>query len=219
RHVARRARRADPRARPGRGLRDRRSDRARAPGVGRRRTGSAALQDPACGGDLPGPLQLRGVGRLLRRAEPRPAARAQRALLLAARGVRLPEAEQHHRGLPCRCADARPHRRHARARRRPVGTCTKRRTATGIREAGIRLNISRAMTGPSPFPSPRLRGEGSATSADLVARVVRPEIRAQSAYVVAKAEGMVKLDAMENPYTLPGPVRARLDAALSHVAV
>ncbi|TMH57326.1 MAG: histidinol-phosphate transaminase [Betaproteobacteria bacterium] len=75
------------------------------------------------------------------------------------------------------------------------------------------------MTGPSPFPSPRLRGEGNATSAELVARVVRPEIRALSAYVVAKAEGMIKLDAMENPYALPGPVRARLDAALSHVAV
>ena len=75
------------------------------------------------------------------------------------------------------------------------------------------------MTGPSPFPSPRLRGEESATSAELVARVVRPEIRALSAYVVAKAEGMIKLDAMENPYALPGPVRARLDAALSHVAV
>ena len=75
------------------------------------------------------------------------------------------------------------------------------------------------MTGPSPFPSPRLRGEGSATSAELVARVVRPEIRALSAYVVAKAEGMIKLDAMENPYALPGPVRARLDGALSHVAV
>ena len=68
--------------------------------------------------------------------------------------------------------------------------------------------------------SPVDRGEGKASSAaDLVASVVRPEIRALSPYVVAKAEGMVKLDAMENPYALPGPVRARLDAALSHVAV
>ncbi|TMG80535.1 MAG: histidinol-phosphate transaminase [Betaproteobacteria bacterium] len=49
--------------------------------------------------------------------------------------------------------------------------------------------------------------------------MVRPEIRALAAYPVAKAEGMVKLDAMENPYPLPGPVRARLDAALSRVAV
>jgi len=56
-------------------------------------------------------------------------------------------------------------------------------------------------------------------AADLVSRLVRPEIRALSAYPVAKAEGMVKLDAMENPYPLPDPVRARLDAALSRVAV
>ena len=31
-------------------------------------------------------------------------------------------------------------------------------------------------------------------AADLVSRLVRPEIRALSAYPIAKAEGMVKLD-------------------------
>jgi histidinol-phosphate aminotransferase len=56
-------------------------------------------------------------------------------------------------------------------------------------------------------------------AADLVARLVRPEIRALSAYAVPKAEGMVKLDAMENPHPLPAAVRARLDAALAKVAV
>jgi histidinol-phosphate aminotransferase len=55
--------------------------------------------------------------------------------------------------------------------------------------------------------------------ADLVSRLVRSEIRALTAYSVAKAEGMVKLDAMENPYALPGAVRVRLDAALARVAV
>ena len=56
-------------------------------------------------------------------------------------------------------------------------------------------------------------------AADLVSRLVRPEIRALSAYAVAKAEGRVKLDAMENPYALPDEVRKRLGAALSGVAV
>ncbi len=56
-------------------------------------------------------------------------------------------------------------------------------------------------------------------AADLVARLVRPEIRGLSAYAVPKAEGMIKLDAMENPYPLPAPVRARLDAALARVRV
>ncbi len=36
---------------------------------------------------------------------------------------------------------------------------------------------------------------------------VRPEIRALSAYQVADAEGLIKLDAMENPYTWPAGLR------------
>ncbi|MEP6997142.1 MAG: histidinol-phosphate transaminase [Betaproteobacteria bacterium] len=55
--------------------------------------------------------------------------------------------------------------------------------------------------------------------AGIVAALVRPELRALSAYTVAPAEGMVKLDAMENPFALPEAVRARLGAALSRVAV
>ncbi len=38
---------------------------------------------------------------------------------------------------------------------------------------------------------------------DSLLNWIRPEIRALSAYHVADAEGMVKLDAMENPYALP----------------
>lgn len=41
---------------------------------------------------------------------------------------------------------------------------------------------------------------------DAIARWVRPEIRALSAYHVPPASGLVKLDAMENPYTWPEPV-------------
>lgn len=62
-------------------------------------------------------------------------------------------------------------------------------------------------------------GGRAALAEDAVARVVRPEIRALSAYAVAKAEGCVKLDAMENPYPLPEPVKARLSEALSRVAI
>jgi histidinol-phosphate aminotransferase len=55
--------------------------------------------------------------------------------------------------------------------------------------------------------------------ADVVAAVVRPEIRALTAYAVAKAPGMIKLDAMENPFPLPDPVRARIAAAVAAVPV
>jgi histidinol-phosphate aminotransferase len=75
------------------------------------------------------------------------------------------------------------------------------------------------MTSASSLPSPRKRSEGTSSAAELVAAVVRPEIRALSAYAVAKAEGMIKLDAMENPYALPAAVRTRLGEALARVAI
>lgn len=37
--------------------------------------------------------------------------------------------------------------------------------------------------------------------------IIRPEIRAIKAYHVPPSDGMVKLDAMENPYALPDPLR------------
>jgi histidinol-phosphate aminotransferase len=48
-------------------------------------------------------------------------------------------------------------------------------------------------------------------------KLVRPEILALKAYHVAPAEGMVKLDAMENPYRLPEKVRRELAEVLSNV--
>ncbi len=54
---------------------------------------------------------------------------------------------------------------------------------------------------------------------DLAAALVRPEIRATSAYHVPPATGIVKLDAMENPYRLPDALRAELGRALAEVAI
>jgi histidinol-phosphate aminotransferase len=45
--------------------------------------------------------------------------------------------------------------------------------------------------------------------------LVRPEILALSAYAVAESEGMVKLDAMELPYSLAGPLREKLAERLA----
>lgn len=47
--------------------------------------------------------------------------------------------------------------------------------------------------------------------------LVRPEILALKAYHVSPAEGMVKLDAMENPYGLPPALRRELAEVLSRV--
>ena len=48
-------------------------------------------------------------------------------------------------------------------------------------------------------------------------KLVRPEILALKAYHVADAEGLVKLDAMENPYPLPPALRRELAEVLSRV--
>ena len=55
-----------------------------------------------------------------------------------------------------------------------------------------------------------------AAAGDVAARVaatVRADVRARTAYAVAKAEGLIKLDAMENPYSLPVALRDRVAAA------
>ena len=48
-------------------------------------------------------------------------------------------------------------------------------------------------------------------------KLVRPEILALKPYHVAPAQGMVKLDAMENPYALPDKLRRELADVLSRV--
>ena len=50
-------------------------------------------------------------------------------------------------------------------------------------------------------------------------KLVRPEVLGMSAYHVADAAGMVKLDAMENPYALPEPLQRKLAEVLSRVAL
>lgn len=56
-------------------------------------------------------------------------------------------------------------------------------------------------------------------SSSFVAAVVRPEIRALDPYPVVRAEGMIKLDAMENPFPLPEGLRAKIAAAAASVPI
>lgn len=49
----------------------------------------------------------------------------------------------------------------------------------------------------------------------LVAKLVKPEVQAMAAYHVADARGMVKLDAMENPYAWPHSLKSQLSNALA----
>ncbi|MCR4347076.1 MAG: histidinol-phosphate transaminase [Sulfuricaulis sp.] len=49
--------------------------------------------------------------------------------------------------------------------------------------------------------------------------LIRPEIRALKAYHVPDATGLIKLDAMENPYSFPEPVKREWLSALQQVAL
>jgi histidinol-phosphate aminotransferase len=53
----------------------------------------------------------------------------------------------------------------------------------------------------------------------LVKNLVRPEIQEQTSYHVPDATNLVKLDAMENPYTLPETLKTELGAHLAQVAL
>jgi histidinol-phosphate aminotransferase len=50
---------------------------------------------------------------------------------------------------------------------------------------------------------------------NLIANVIREDIRANSAYIVPDASGFMKLDAMENPYELPRELREELATRLA----
>lgn len=59
----------------------------------------------------------------------------------------------------------------------------------------------------------------SASCEQLIAGVIRPLVRGWRPYHVPSAEGMVKLDAMENPYTLPPALREELGRRLAQAGL
>ncbi len=73
------------------------------------------------------------------------------------------------------------------------------------------------MNDPRP-PSGTADVDADAVAARVDA-VVRPEIRERSAYHVAKAEGLVKLDANESPYGLSADARAQMAVAVANIAL
>ncbi len=54
---------------------------------------------------------------------------------------------------------------------------------------------------------------------ELIEKVIRPDVRAMSAYAVQDAKGFIKLDAMENPYSLPDWLKRAMAERLSQVAL
>ncbi|WP_354681503.1 histidinol-phosphate transaminase [Cupriavidus plantarum] len=59
----------------------------------------------------------------------------------------------------------------------------------------------------------------SSAAPSLIDRIIRDDVRAMGAYHVPDSHGLVKLDAMENPYRLPPALREELGKRLSEVAL
>ncbi len=68
-------------------------------------------------------------------------------------------------------------------------------------------------------PRPQRLAVADDDVATRVAATVRADVRALRAYAVARAEGMIKLDANESPWELPEAVRQKLGAALEGVTL
>lgn len=51
------------------------------------------------------------------------------------------------------------------------------------------------------------------------ARVIRQDVRSMHAYAIQPSEGLIKLDAMENPFRLPEPLQEELGRRLGRVAI
>ena len=58
-----------------------------------------------------------------------------------------------------------------------------------------------------------------ASTADRIAAVIRQDVKAMHAYAIQDSAGLVKLDAMENPFRLPEALQRELGERLGRVAI
>src|SRR5213079_754864 len=144
---ARQLRRHRGHALAGPGARDRQPPGPRAPGARRARAAALARARAARGGNLPRAGHARGVRRLPGRTEPRPADGRDGALRLAARGLRLRQADEHHRGRATDDGAARAGGGTPRPPGRPRGARARGRAAA--RRRGRTLMAVRAERAPT----------------------------------------------------------------------
>jgi histidinol-phosphate aminotransferase len=57
------------------------------------------------------------------------------------------------------------------------------------------------------------------TLAERIARTIRQDVQSMHAYAIQPSAGLVKLDAMENPFRLPGELQRELGERLARVAI
>ena len=57
------------------------------------------------------------------------------------------------------------------------------------------------------------------STADRIAAVIRQDVQSMHAYAIQDSAGLVKLDAMENPFRLPEALQRALGERLGRVAI
>jgi len=57
------------------------------------------------------------------------------------------------------------------------------------------------------------------TLADRIAHTIRQDVKSMHAYAIQPSAGLVKLDAMENPFRLPPELQRELGERLGRVAI
>jgi histidinol dehydrogenase len=62
-------------------------------------------------------------------------------------------------------------------------------------------------------------GKAIASTDERIAAVIRQDVKSMHAYAVQQSAGLVKLDAMENPFRLPQPLQEELGRRLGRVAI
>ena len=165
--------------------------------------------------DLPRRLHQREPGRLLRRPEPCAADVRHRPVLLAARRLRLPEAKQHHRSQRSGRKHPGADRGRTGAWRGPAGPCPGRE---------MRLERPDALAAADgQWRSACARGRDQTMNVtplpERIARTIRQDVQSAAGYAIQPSAGMVKLDAMENPFGLPPALQRELGERLGRAAL
>jgi hypothetical protein len=195
--LARRPRRAGPHPLDGGGLRDQQPDRARAPRGERARAGRwepllrhagaiflGAFTSESLGDYCAGPNHVLPTAGTARFSSPLGVYDFQKRTSL----IEVSAARRRR---------ARADRRRAGARRRPA---RPRRGAAAACTAAETVRSSHARSQPS--------------TADRIAAVIRQDVKSMHAYAIQDSAGLVKLDAMENPFRLPEALQRALGERL-----
>jgi histidinol-phosphate aminotransferase len=62
-------------------------------------------------------------------------------------------------------------------------------------------------------------GGSAAAVAEVIAATIRQDVRSMHGYAIQDSDGMIKLDAMENPFALPAELQSALGERLGRVAI